>query len=64
MLPVATPPNAIVFGTERLQIWNMAKTGIILNFVGVLLITLAAYFWGTTVFGIDLTHFPDWAVPK
>lgn len=64
MLPVATPPNAIVFGTERLQIWDMAKTGIILNFVGVLLITLAAYFWGTTVFGIDLTHFPDWAVPK
>jgi sodium-dependent dicarboxylate transporter 2/3/5 len=61
MLPVATPPNAIVFGTERLQIWDMVKIGVILNFIGVILITLTAYFWGTTVFEIDLTLFPDWA---
>jgi sodium-dependent dicarboxylate transporter 2/3/5 len=61
MLPVATPPNAIIFGTERVQISDMAKAGVLLNFIGALLITLAAYFWGTVVFGIDLAQFPEWA---
>jgi sodium-dependent dicarboxylate transporter 2/3/5 len=65
MLPVATPPNAIVFGTNRLTIAEMAKIGFMLNFVGVVLITLLVYFYGTYVFGIDMSVMPDWAVlPK
>ena len=64
MLPVATPPNAIVFGTERLRIWDMARTGFLINLFGVVLVTLVMYFWGQTVFGIDVTQFPDWAVIK
>jgi len=39
MLPVATPPNAIVFGSERLTIPDMAKTGIVLNLIGVVIVT-------------------------
>lgn len=40
MLPVATAPNAIVFGSEQVPIGVMAKQGLVLNFVGAILITL------------------------
>ncbi|MBW2713957.1 MAG: SLC13/DASS family transporter [Deltaproteobacteria bacterium] len=43
MLPVATPPNAIVFGTGRISIPQMTRAGIWLNLLGVLLIPLATY---------------------
>jgi sodium-dependent dicarboxylate transporter 2/3/5 len=39
MLPVATPPNAIVFGTGRIGIRRMATEGIWLNLVGAVVIT-------------------------
>ena len=45
MLPVATPPNAIVFGTGRITIGQMMKTGISLNLLAVVLITLASLLW-------------------
>jgi len=61
MLPVATPPNAIIFGTGRIQIKEMVKTGFMLNLVGVVITTLVTYFWGTHVFKIDVSSFPDWA---
>ncbi|NIV04450.1 hypothetical protein GWN26_14745, partial [Candidatus Saccharibacteria bacterium] len=64
MLPVATPPNAIIFGTERLRIYDMAKTGVLINFISILLVTLVVYFWGTEVFNIDLRIFPEWAIGK
>ncbi len=43
MLPVATPPNAIVFGSGYLSIPTMAKRGLFLNIVGIILITLLTY---------------------
>jgi len=61
MLPVATPPNAIIFGTGRLQIIDMVKTGFLLNLVGIIVTTLVMYFWGTLVFDIDMGSFPEWA---
>lgn len=61
MLPVATPPNAIIFGTGRLQIREMVKTGFLLNLAGVIITTLVTYFWGTLVFKIDVHSFPEWA---
>jgi sodium-dependent dicarboxylate transporter 2/3/5 len=64
MLPVATPPNAIIFGTERLRISDMARTGLLINFLGALIITIATYFLGRIIFGIDLAQMPDWAVLK
>ena len=62
MLPVATPPNAIVFGTERLRIAQMARTGLLLNIIGAILITLFTYYYGTYIFDINLQAIPDWAV--
>jgi sodium-dependent dicarboxylate transporter 2/3/5 len=61
MLPVATPPNAIVFGTERVGMADMARVGLILNIVGAVVITAATYLLGGPVLGIDFGTVPDWA---
>lgn len=64
MLPVATPPNAIVFGTKRLRIAQMARAGFVLNLVGIIVVALVSYFFGTAIFGIESGVFPDWALPE
>ncbi len=61
MLPVATPPNAIAFGTDRVSMRDMARVGVVLNVVGSLLITLAIATIGHVVLDIDLGAMPDWA---
>ncbi len=61
MLPVATPPNAIVFGTNRLRVIQMARNGIVLNIVGAIIITLLTNWLGTLVFDIEMGIFPEWA---
>ena len=45
MLPVGTPPNAIVFSSGQLTIGQMARTGFVLNMICVVLITLFGYFF-------------------
>ncbi|MCA0985913.1 SLC13 family permease [Guptibacillus algicola] len=59
MLPVATPPNAVVFGSGYLKIPDMAKAGFWLNITSILIIALAVYFYMPVVWGIDLTEFPS-----
>lgn len=44
MLPVATPPNAIVFGSGLLTIPKMARAGFLLNLIGIVLVSFAAVF--------------------
>ena len=61
MLPVATPPNAIIFGTNRLRIVDMARVGVWLNLIGVIVVTAATWWLARTVFDIDLATMPDWA---
>ena len=43
MLPVATPPNAIVFASRQITIGQMAKTGFVLNIVGALIVSSMSY---------------------
>ncbi len=62
MLPVATPPNAIVFGSNKISIMQMARTGLILNIIGAIVITCLTYFWGMWVFNINMMEMPAWAV--
>ena len=61
MMPVATPPNAIVFGSDRITVGEMARTGILLNLIGVLVIATIVFTVGLTVFDIDPAVVPDWA---
>ncbi len=63
MLPVATPPNAIVFGSGEVRMADMMRAGIIMNLIGVVAITTAIYVVGLAVFNIDLSGLPGWAVP-
>ena len=61
MLPVATPPNAILFSSGRLTVMEMARTGILLNLMTAVLVTLFALYWVAPMWGFDLSEFPDWA---
>ncbi len=61
MLPVATPPNAIVFGSGRLTVPQMARAGFLLNLAGVAVITALAYALLPLVFGLEIGRIPDWA---
>ena len=45
MLPVATGPNAIVFGSGKMTVEQMVREGFALNLIGVAVITLVVYFW-------------------
>lgn len=58
MLPVATPPNAVVFGSGYLRITDMVKAGFALSLSGILLVTLMIYFGIPLFWGIDLTEIP------
>lgn len=54
MLPVATPPNAIAYGSGYLEIKDMVKAGIILNVIGMVLIVVTVMTLGPLVLGIAL----------
>lgn len=51
MLPVATPPNAIVFASGYVTIKQMIRAGIWLNLISILLVTFAGYYMITAVLG-------------
>ncbi|XP_078599118.1 solute carrier family 13 member 2-like isoform X3 [Branchiostoma floridae x Branchiostoma japonicum] len=59
MLPVATPPNAIVFSYGRIKVFDMAKCGFMLNLGCILVLTFAINTYGIPLYG--LSTFPSWA---
>ena len=58
MLPVATPPNAVVFGSGYLQMKDMVKAGLWLNLLSILIITVMVYFILPWLWGIELEKYP------
>lgn len=62
MMPVATPPNAIVFGSGRVRIGEMVKAGVLINFIGVFTITAVFLLIGTAIFAISPDIMPAWAI--
>jgi sodium-dependent dicarboxylate transporter 2/3/5 len=54
MLPVATPPNAIVFGAGHIQLGQMVRAGFLLDVLAVVLIPLFTYLFGEMALGIKL----------
>ena len=45
MMPIATPPNAIVFGSGYLRISQMVRAGFWMNLVAIMLVSSVSYFW-------------------
>ncbi|MFH1499182.1 MAG: SLC13 family permease [Verrucomicrobiota bacterium] len=64
MMPVGTPPNAIVFGSGVLRLPQMAKAGMWLNVALVPVIVLLVWLLGALVFDLKLGVLPEWAVGK
>ncbi|MCL4114289.1 UNVERIFIED_CONTAM: hypothetical protein GTU68_002918 [Idotea baltica] len=59
MLPVATPPNAVVFGSGYLKIPDMVRVGFIMNIISILCLTLVVYYVLPLLWGFDSSTFPD-----
>ncbi|TES45589.1 DASS family sodium-coupled anion symporter [Halalkalibacterium halodurans] len=59
MLPVGTPPNAIIFATGKLKIIEMVKNGFWINILALILIVGAVLILLPLIWGVDLTVFPD-----
>lgn len=61
MMPVATPPNAIVFASGKIRIAQMVKAGIIINLIGIVVVTILFLLLGPAVFDINPDLLPEWA---
>jgi sodium-dependent dicarboxylate transporter 2/3/5 len=59
MLPVGTPPNAIIFATEKLTIVEMVRVGFIVNLLAAVFIVLTVYYLVPVVFSVDLNVVPE-----
>jgi sodium-dependent dicarboxylate transporter 2/3/5 len=60
MLPVATPPNAIIYGSNRISIPDMARAGIWLNILAITLITAASFTLMMWMLGVQVDVLPEW----
>ena len=58
MLPVATPPNAVVFGSGYLRIPDMVSKGIWMNIISIIVLTVFVYFVLPELWGIVVEGFP------
>ncbi len=59
MLPVGTPPNAIIFGTGKLKIIQMVQNGFWLNILAIIIIVLSVTFYLPAIWDIDLQSIPS-----
>lgn len=50
MLPVATPPNAIVYGANKFRILDMMRAGFFINICGIFVLTIFSYFFAKVIF--------------
>ena len=58
-LPVATAPNAIVFGHSSMKTADMMKAGFVMNLICVITLVVSINSYAVPLFGLD--EFPDWA---
>ncbi|MEO1654014.1 MAG: DASS family sodium-coupled anion symporter [Bacteroidota bacterium] len=63
MLPMSTPPNAIVFASGHIKVAQMVKAGIILNLIAIISLILLTQWALPGVFGIEYGQVPAWANP-
>lgn len=58
MLPVATPPNAVVFGSNYLKISDMVRVGFTMNIISIVIILLVVYFVLPVVWDFNAFKYP------
>ncbi|MGH7151852.1 MAG: SLC13 family permease [Planctomycetota bacterium] len=63
MLPIATPPNAIVFASGLIPVRRMVRAGLLLDLLGIAMISALVFTLGGPVFGIRFDGPPPWAAP-
>ncbi|MEO8774405.1 MAG: DASS family sodium-coupled anion symporter [Gelidibacter sp.] len=59
MLPVATPPNAVVFGSGYLRIPDMVSKGFVMNIISIVILTLFVYFVLPVLWDLTVEGFPE-----
>ncbi len=59
MLPVATPPNAVVFGSGYLRIPDMVSKGFVMNIISIIILTLFVYFVLPILWDLTVEGFPE-----
>lgn len=64
MLPVATPPNALVFSSGRVTIPQMLREGSLHNIAALIVLCTLGYLLLTTVFGLQAGQMPEWATRR
>ena len=60
MLPIATPPNAVVFGSGKIAIKDMIKAGFLLNIISVVVVTIISLIFIKLVFDAQIGELPNW----
>ena len=58
MLPVATPPNAVVFGSNYLKISDMARVGIWMNIISIIIVFIAVYYLLPIIWNFEAIGYP------
>ncbi|MFJ6413641.1 SLC13 family permease [Terribacillus saccharophilus] len=59
MLPVGTPPNAIIFASGKITIAEMVRTGFVLNIFTLILVILGVFALVGPLWGLDLNVYPE-----
>ena len=60
MLPVATPPNAIIYGSGFVSVPQMARAGVWLNLTFIVLVTLLCFLLLPAILDVRLGVMPSW----
>ena len=62
MLPIATPPNAVIFGSGKIDIKDMVKAGVGLNLISIIAVSILSIVILNTMFNYDVMSIPSWAI--
>ena len=59
MLPVATPPNAVVFSSGYLKMQDMVRAGFLMNLISIVILTIYVYIFLPILWDFDLSVLPE-----
>ena len=62
MLPIATPPNAVIFGSGKIKIKDMIKAGVGLNLLSIFIVSIISILVLNFIFNQDIMVLPDWVL--